>query len=80
MHNALGLTRPLPETVTAFHGRPFRVMAMHGFADALLAEIADPAVQRIAKRPPIGSVDLFSDNTDLLENPEFRPALRRLYS
>jgi hypothetical protein len=54
-------------------------MAMHGFADALLARITDPAVRRIAARPLIGGIDLFSDNTDLLENAEWRVALRRLY-
>jgi hypothetical protein len=53
---------------------------MHGFADALLAAIDDAAIRRIAERPPIGSVDLFSDNTDLLENPCWRPVLRSLYA
>jgi len=80
LHNSLGLTPPLPETVRSFWGRPFQVMAMHGFADALLAEIRDPAVQRIAARPPIGGIDLISDNTDLLESPAWRPALRNLYA
>lgn len=78
-HNALRLTQPLPVETVQFHGRPFQVIAVHGFADALLAQIADPAVRRIAVRPPIGSVDLVSDNTDLLENPQWRPALRQLY-
>ncbi len=80
LHNSLGLTPPLPETVRSFWGRPFQVMAMHGFADALLSEIRDPAVQRIAARPPIGGIDLISDNTDLLESPAWRPALRNLYA
>ncbi len=80
LHNSLGLTPPLPETVRSFWGRPFQVMAMYGFADALLAEIRDPAVQRIAARPPIGGIDLISDNTDLLESPAWRPALRNLYA
>ena len=79
MHNSLQLTERLPETVMAFHGRPFQVMALHGFVDALLARITDPAVQRIAARPPIGGIDLFSDSTDLLENAEWRETLRRLY-
>ncbi len=80
MHNALRLTAPLPETPRQFFGRPFQVMALHGFAGALLTQIEDPAVQRIAQRPPIGSIDLLSDNTDLLENPAWRAALRALYS
>ena len=56
MHNALGITEALPATVRDFFGRPFKVMALHGFADALRARIADPAVQRIAQRGLIGGI------------------------
>jgi hypothetical protein len=81
MHNALGLTDPRPEKARQFWGRPFRVIAMHGFSDALLAQISDPAVKQIAESPPIGSIDLFSDNTDLLANPHhWRAILRQLYT
>ena len=78
MHNDLGLTDPLPRSLP-FFGRPFQVIALHGFDSALLAEIRDPAVSQIAARRPIGSIDLFSDNTDLLEGVNWRPALRQLY-
>ena len=79
MHNALKLTEALPETVTSFHGRPFRVIAFHGFSESLLGQIQDPEVKRIALKRPIGSIDLFSDSTDLLSYPEWRPALLKLY-
>jgi len=79
MHNQLAVTSPLPETAGGFFGRPFRVMALHGFSDRLLEQIHDPAVKILASRPLIGSVDLFSDNTDLLEGPHFRPQLRALF-
>lgn len=79
MHNRLQITEPLPEQARSFFGRPFQVIALHGFADALLAQIRDPAVRQIAQQRPIGSLDLFSDNTDLLENPHLRPLLRALY-
>lgn len=79
MHNALGVTEPLPTKPAQFFGRPFRVMALHGFSDALLRQLRDPAVQRIAERAPIGSIDQFSDNTDLLSDPSWRPILRQLY-
>lgn len=79
MHNALHLTEPMPEQSRPFYGRPFQVMALHGFADRLLAKIADPALQSIVWRPPIGNIDLVSDNTDLLEKPEWGMALRTLY-
>lgn len=80
MHNRLGITEPMPEEACFFFGRPFRVIALHGFADALTTQIQDPAVRQIAQRRPIGSVDLFSDNTDLLEDQSRRPRLRDLYT
>ncbi len=78
-HNTLELTQAMPVEPQSFFGRPFRVMALHGFAAALIAQIRDPAVQRLADRPLIGSLDLFSDNTDLIDNPVWRPVLRQLY-
>ena len=79
MHNALGLTDPLPDTARDFFGRPFQVIALHGFADALLARITDENVRRIAARHPIGSIDLFSDSTDLVSHTDWRAPLRKLY-
>jgi len=79
MHNALQITEPLPQRAVPFYGRPFRVIAVHGFAKALLQCIHDPDVKRIAERPPIGSIDLFSDSTDLLSTPYWRLTLRQLY-
>lgn len=79
LHNALQITEPLPAQVRNFFGRPFKVIALHGFADALRARITDEEVRRIASRRLIGGIDQFSDNTDLLEHTGFRHALRRLY-
>jgi hypothetical protein len=78
-HNALGLTEPLPEEAASFFSRPFQTVALHGFAEALLRKVQDPQVQVIAKLPLIGSLDLFSDNTDLVSNPLWRVRLRELY-
>lgn len=79
MHNRLHLTRPLPERTRQFFGRPFQVIALHGYADALCAQIQDPQVRALASGRRIGSVDLFSDNVDLVANSHFRPTLRKLY-
>ncbi|MBM4431211.1 MAG: DUF4037 domain-containing protein [Chloroflexi bacterium] len=79
MHNALQLTETLPQRAVPFYGRPFRVIAVHGFANALLQRIRDPAVRRIAEWPPIGSIDQFSDSTDLVSTPFWRFKLRQLY-
>jgi hypothetical protein len=79
MHNALQLTEPLPEQAVSFHGRPFQVIGLHRFTDALLNQIRDPVVKRIAERSPIGGIDQFSDSTDLVSDPSWRPVLRQLY-
>jgi hypothetical protein len=79
MHNALGLTDPLPERVGNFHGRPFKVIDAEGFSAAILAKIDDPQVRRIAAKGLIGSIDQFSDNTDLHSHVEWRAAVCRLY-
>lgn len=77
-HNALGLTAPLAEAATLFFGRPFQVITHNGVVDALIEQIADPAIAAFTRRAPIGSLDLFSDNTDLTSHPERRLAVRQL--
>ena len=79
MHNALGITPPVPATVQRFFGRPFQVIALNGFAEAIVVEIQDDLIRRLAQRPLIGGLDQFSDSTDLMETPAFRAALKRLY-
>lgn len=79
MHNALGLTQPLPTNAISFFDRPFRVIALHGFVDALLAQLQEPTMKRIAARRCIGAIDQFSDNTDLLEAKNLHPVLKLLY-
>lgn len=79
LHNALGVTAPLPVTVSRFHDRPFQVIHGRAFADAIRQRIADPTVRRIAAGRLIGGVDQWSDSTDLLCDPARRRALRALY-
>ena len=79
MHNALGVTPPLVTSVRPFFSRPFASIALNGFAESLRAQVREPSVRALFERPLIGSVDLISDNTDLLESPTWRPTLRRLY-
>ncbi len=80
MHNALGITAPLPERVARFHERPFDVLHAGLFSDAIVAQIGDPEVGRIAARPLIGGIDQISDSTDIRSDPRWRSALRRLYT
>ncbi|MFW5688091.1 MAG: DUF4037 domain-containing protein [Spirochaetota bacterium] len=77
-HNRLGITKPMPENATSFFGRPFHVIALHGHAGAILETVSSPWLSPEMRRSPLGSVDLITDNTDLLEDAVFRPALRRL--
>ena len=80
MHNRLGITKPLPEIVSNFFERPFRVMHPdRSFVDALCASITDPLVKKVAVKSLIGSIDQFSDSTDLLSDPHWRTSLKRLY-
>ena len=80
MHNGLGLTESLPVNAAPFHGRPFKVIHLGSdFAGALVRQIHDPAVRRLADGRLLGSIDQISDNTDLLCGVEWRCAVRRLY-
>ncbi len=78
-HNALGLTEPLPDEPSPFFTRPFLVIWGERFANALLARITDPAVRRIADRSLMGSIDLLSDNTDVLGDPSLHATIKALY-
>ncbi|RYG26239.1 DUF4037 domain-containing protein [bacterium] len=80
MHNALGLTEPLPNKALPFFSRPFSVIHLHrDFAGAIIAGVSDPQVRLIAEHDSIGRIDVFSDNTDLVSHLEWRPKVRALY-
>ncbi|MBK8022075.1 MAG: DUF4037 domain-containing protein [Chloroflexi bacterium] len=79
MHNGLGITPAMPEATSPFFGRPFQVIHGSDFADALIEQIADPLVKAIAERSRIGSVDQFSDSTDLREAGHLRRGIRSLH-
>lgn len=78
MHNALGITGALPTQVSSYFGRPFKVIHGGNFAGAIKAAIHDEVVRRIP--PDIGSIDQFSDSTDLIANTELRRRLKILYN
>ena len=72
MHKELSITKPLDTKVSHFFGRPFKIIHGDRFAEAILACITDPQVAALNKSHLIGSIDLFSDNTDLLEGSIIR--------
>jgi hypothetical protein len=79
MHNALQLTPVISPAVESFHGRPFRVTNSWRMVEALQPLIEDERVKLIAQNTLIGSIDLYSDNTDFHEAAHLRPVLRQLY-
>jgi hypothetical protein len=80
LHNLLCITAPVPEKVQLFYDRPFLVISMGVFSQAICQAISDPALKQLAKKPLIGSIDQYSDSTDLLSDRSWRKALMALYS
>jgi hypothetical protein len=79
MHNDLGITERLPTQVSQFWGRPFRVIQGDRFTKAIMHRIRDRQIVALTRRRPIGSIDLWSDSTDLLEDGSLRSSLAALY-
>ena len=80
MHNGLGITEALATKVSTFFGRPFLVIQLAGgFANAIRERITDESVKRIAGSGLIGSIDQFSDSTEILSDSKCRKKLRSLY-
>lgn len=73
LHNSLSITGKMSENVSNFYDRPFQVIYGGRFAEALVGEISDPEVKRIASRPLVGGIDQFSDNTDMRERHHLSP-------
>ena len=76
-HNELGITEWVEPTVRPFHGRPFQVIDAGRFAGPIYRKISDEAVRQIGTA--VGSIDQFSDNTDLRENLTLHKRLKALY-
>ncbi len=76
-HNALQLTPEIAPAVAPFHERGFLVSNAWRYCEALADSITDKAVKQIAAKWLIGSIDQFSDNTDLREAA--RQDIARLY-
>lgn len=73
-HNALQVTDPILTQTHQMWNRPFKVI-WGDFPGALLAQIQDPAVRRIAERWPVGGVDQVRD---VLWAPRHRELVLRL--
>lgn len=77
-HNALKITKPLPTKITNYFSRPYSVIFAERFAQAIKQAIKDPAVKKIAT--DIGSIDQFTDSTNVVEDLALIRRLRTAYS
>jgi hypothetical protein len=77
LHNALGVTGWVSEEASQFHGRPYRVLHAERFAEATERAIGSDVVR--AWPPRVGSVNQFSDATDVLERPALLSRLSAVY-
>ena len=74
--NALGITEPVDPSARQFHNRPFRVLGAERFVDACLARVDDAELRAL---PLIGSVDQWSDSTDVRSKARVSRRGRDLY-
>lgn len=65
--NDAGLAASVDPTARPFHDRPFLVLHAGRFVEALRAAIDDPELR---DRPPVGAVDQYVDNVDVLTHPD----------
>jgi len=77
MHNALGITHPLPTKVSPFYNRPYKVIHSERFAEEIRKRIIDQEVRKI--EIPIGSIDQFIDSTNVMDKPKLYRKLRAMF-
>lgn len=68
----------ISEKTTQFYGRPFQVINGGNIAKQVAAGIKDEFFSKDLKNSILGSIDLISDNTDLVEDQSLRPYLLSL--
>ena len=80
LHNDLKITEPVSTEVSQFFSQPFKIIGGEKIAKAIIERIKDAEIVPLTKRSLIGSIDMVSDNTDLLQDKSLRLALKSLYS
>ncbi len=53
--------------VSPFFNRPFKIIRGEKIALAIVQQIKDPEIVPLTKKSLIGSIDIITDNTDVLE-------------
>jgi len=77
MHNSLNITEPLPRKVSRFYSRLYLVIHADRFARKIRRKIRSRAIKNI--KVDIGSVNQFSDSTDVLCDTRLLKKLKTLY-
>jgi hypothetical protein len=77
MHNALKITRPIPEDVQQYGGRPYLVFEAPGLVHDLISSFTDEEVKAI--KHGFGSVNQFVDSTDQLSHNPLLQMLKAVY-
>ena len=75
-HNALGITEQLPTKVSKYFNRPYLVIHADRFSEAIRKRIRSAEVRRLAE---VGSLDQFTDSTDVVEDVALQRRLRVAY-
>jgi hypothetical protein len=63
-HNQLEITEKLPEQVSLFFSRPFKVIQGGKFAAAIASRITDSSIRALSQKRLLGAIDQVTDNTD----------------
>ena len=77
MHNALQITRPIPEDVQQYFGRPYKVFEAPDLVRDILMNFTDDEVKAI--KHGLGSVNQFVDSTDQLSHNPIVHMLKEIY-
>jgi len=76
-HNALKITQPLDTNISNYYGRPYLVIYGERFAKAIKQAIKDPQIKRI--KTDVGSIDQFTDSTNVVEDLALCKKLSAVY-
>jgi Domain of unknown function (DUF4037) len=76
-HNSLGITRPLSTMTSNYFERPYSVIHADRFARAIKQRIRSPEVKKL--KTNIGSIDQFTDSTNVIEDLELSGKLQTVY-
>ena len=65
MHNSLSITEYIEPQIASFHNRPYMVPHSDRFVQSLVHKVQSPQLKPLLLIRPIGSVNQFTDSTDI---------------